>query len=134
MVTPETGQQPDYALEPDHMTKAIEWYLTPVIERLSQITGGFTAAHAEVKTAHDQETAGWFAGVGNGDVRMASSSFLNAAEWQLRQLMQDQNELSQSLQDYRAMLQEHVKLAGQRDQKIADRFTAIDRQLGEMGH
>ncbi|MBP2321528.1 hypothetical protein JOF56_001913 [Kibdelosporangium banguiense] len=93
MVEQGASPDPDYAVDPTTMREAVRWYLTPVITDLETMSGGFTAAHGEVKAAHDTEAPGWFGGVGSGDIRLASSSFLNAAEWQLRQLTQDQTEL-----------------------------------------
>jgi hypothetical protein len=134
MVEQGASPDPDYAVDPVAMSQAIKWYLSPVIENIKQISTGFAAAHAEVKVAHDAESPGWFGGVGNGDIRMASSSFLNAAEWQLRQLTQDQAELAASLEEYQAVLYDVIERAQQTDQAVADRFRAIDRNLEEMGH
>lgn len=125
---------PDYAVDPETMKTAIDWYLVPVIAELEKMSGGFTAAHGEIKTAHDTEAAGWFGGAGSGDVRMASSSFLNAAEWQLRRLVEDQAELVKSLQEYQLVLNDVIVQAQKTDQVVADRFRAIDRGLEEMGY
>jgi hypothetical protein len=134
MVEQGASPDPDYAVDPKTMKDAMNWYLTPVIDELNRISTGFAAAHNEVKTAHDTEAAGWFGGVGNGDIRMASSSFLNAAEWQLRQLTQDQAELAKSLDEYHAVLEDVIARAQKTDQAVADRFVAIDRNLEEMGY
>jgi hypothetical protein len=134
MAEQNASPDPDYAVDPVTMRQAIEWYLVPVITEIEAMSSGFTAAHSEVKTAHGTEAAGWFGGVGNGELRMASSSFLNAAEWQLRQLTHDQAELAKSLQEYQMVLNDVITQAEQTDQRVADRFRAIDHNLEEMGH
>jgi hypothetical protein len=134
MVASDTGQNRVYAVNPDTVSKGIEWYLNPVIADLEKITASYAAAHDEVKAAHDTEAAGWFGGTASDDVKMASSSFLNETEWQLRQLRDDQTELTKSLTDYRNMLAEHLTYVQNIDQKIAANFRAIDQQLDEMGH
>jgi hypothetical protein len=134
MVEPDAGShQVDYAINPDGMTQAIDWYLSPVIKDLGERSGTYANAHDAAATAHDSEAAGWFGGAGNGEVKLASSSFLNAAEWQLRQLVQDQAELVSSLQEYRTMLQGHINWARETDQKAADRFRAIDSHMDGLG-
>ncbi|HEV8555458.1 MAG TPA: hypothetical protein VGR06_03555, partial [Actinophytocola sp.] len=75
-----------YAISPDAMEQGIKWWLTPVVDNIKTISAGYTQAHAEVSTARDSETPGWFGGAGNNEVHWATSSFLNEAEWQLRQL------------------------------------------------
>src|SRR4051794_7254953 len=90
----------DYAIDPQNLEQGIKWYLTPVIKRLDENNQSYSEAHSDVATAHDNEAPGWFGGEGNGRVRMATSSFLNALEWQLRQLVQDQTELATSLHEY----------------------------------
>lgn len=122
-----------YAIHPDAMSRGIEWFLDPVIKRLVEIARGFTSAHAEVDAAHESEATGWFGGEGNGEVKWKSSSFLNACEWQLRQLSVEQAELVRSLEEYRAMLQGHIAWARETDEKNADNFRAIGRQLDWQG-
>jgi hypothetical protein len=129
---PEQDGQPtqvDYAINPPDMSRAIKWYLKPVVEKLAENSQSYDDAHAEVAAAHANEAAGWFGGEGNGRVRTATSSFLNALEWQLRRLVQDQTELATSLAEYRTMLEGHVEWATSTDQTIADRFIAIGNDL-----
>jgi len=124
--------QVDYGINPSKMARAIEWYLVPVVTRLDQNSQSYSEAHAEVAAAHASETPGWFGGEGNGVVRTASSSFLNALEWQLRQLVQDQTELATSLHEYKDMLEAHLEWATSTDQAIADRFNAIGNDLDKF--
>lgn len=122
-----------YAINPDAMEDGIKRWLTPVVDELKRISGGFTQAHAEVKAAHDNwGAAGWFGGEGNNEVRWATSSFLNETEWQLRRLAEEQAQLAASLEEYRAMLLEHIKGARAMDNQNAERFCAIERELDEM--
>jgi hypothetical protein len=134
MVASDTGQNRVYAVNPEQMSEGITWYLKPIVDKLEEISATFNTAHDEVSAAHDNETAGWFGETGNGDVKMASSSFLNEVEWQLRQLKDDQAQLAKSLHDYQDMLAEHLAYVQDTDQKIAANFRAIDKQLDEMGH
>jgi hypothetical protein len=127
----EQGPKPDYAITTATVSKGIEWYLDPVIADLEKVGGKFKSAHAEVAAAHDSEAAGWFPGEGNGRVRYASSSFLNAAEWQLRQLVAEQDELNQSIREYREALVGHLNWITNTEDKIASRFQAIARDLEE---
>jgi hypothetical protein len=122
-----------YTINPDHMQQGIDWYLTPVIDKLAQIRDGFTAAQGEVKAAHDSQTPGWFGGEGHGEVPMAISSFLNEAAYQLEQLCADQTELHKSLADYRTMLQNHLTWARDTDLRQADAFRGIQRMLDQRG-
>jgi hypothetical protein len=124
--------QVDYAVDPPKMSQAIEWYLTPVVDTLADNSRSYSAAHDEVAAAHASEAPGWFGGDGNGRVRMATSSFLNALEWQLRQLVEDQTELATSVYEYRAMLQAHLEWATTTDQNIADRFNTIGNDLDKF--
>lgn len=130
---PEPGPQPDYALNPGALEVGIKKYLEPAIKDLVEVSDSYTAAHTEVVTAHDTEAVGWFGGDGNGEVRTASSSFLNEAAWQLQQLAGDQAELLASLQEYMAFLRAHIQWATQTEQKIANSFRAIERDLLERG-
>jgi hypothetical protein len=134
MATPDSGPQPDYAIDPGGMRQGIQWYLAPVIEQLAKISSNYSAAHDEIKTAHDSQAPGWFGGHGNNEIQPVSSSFLNAAEWQLRQLVSDQAELHQSLADYKAMLEGHTAVAEDAEHRAASRFLAIDASLEQRGH
>ncbi|MBP2327474.1 hypothetical protein JOF56_007859 [Kibdelosporangium banguiense] len=116
------------------MEQAIRWFLEPVLNQLEKINGNYSAAHGEIKAAHDNQTPGWFGGVGNNEIPMISSSFLNAAEWQVRQLTADHAEQLRSLQDYRAMLKGHIAAIRDTEQQIATRFRAIDAELEGQGH
>jgi hypothetical protein len=116
------------------MEEAITWYLESVIKDLEKINDSYSAAHTEIKTAHDSQAAGWFGGRGNAGIQLMSSSFFNAAEWQMRQLIQDQADLLQSLRDYRAMLLTHVSAARDNEQRVAARFRTIDAELEGQGH
>ena len=126
---PEPGQEPDYALIPDALDKGIDKYLTPVIDDLAVISDGYTGAHGDVSSAHADEAVGWFGGEGNGEIRAATSSFLNEATWQLQQLAGEQAELLASLREYEAFLRSHIQWATQNEEKIANRFRAIERDL-----
>lgn len=72
-------------------------------------------------TAHDTYGAGWFGGEGDGDVRSASSSFLNEMEYQLRWLAADYADLAQSLADYQTFLLEYAAQARETDNDNAQR-------------
>lgn len=126
---PEPGQEPDYALTPSVLDSNIEVYLKPVIADLGEVSASYSSAHAEVAAAHDNQSVGWFGGDGNGEVRTASSSFLNEASWQLQQLAGEQAELLASLQEYEAFLRSHTQWAAQNEEKIASRFRAIERDF-----
>ena len=126
--------QVDYAIDPDAMEEGIRRYLWPVTAQLTGVRVRYETARAEVKAAHDSEAPGWFGGAGHGDIRFASSSFLNAVEWQLRQLVQDQSELEVSLEEYQAMLEAHVKWARETDGNAANRFRAIGNDLDRLGY
>lgn len=120
-----------YAINGPAMEDGIRRWLTPVVDDLKRISGGYTQSHADVAAAHDSEAAGWFGEQGNVEVRWASSSFLNATEWQLRQLTDDAAQLAASLEEYRAMLLEHINAARAMDERNAERFRAIEGELGE---
>jgi len=125
--------QVDYAIDPTNMQQGITWYLEPVTKRLEENGRAYTDAHADIASAHQSEAPGWFGGEGNGRVRPATSSFLNAVEWQLRQLIQDQTELTASLLEYKAMLEGHIEWATGTDKAIADRFISIGNDLDNLG-
>ncbi|GAB3442510.1 hypothetical protein [Actinophytocola sediminis] len=118
-----------YKISPGYMEQMIEWYLTPVINKLGELRDGYTEAGAEVRAAHGNETPGWFGGEGNGEVKAASSSFLSEVSSQLEQLVADQSGLASSLTEYRAFLLNHADWARKQDQLHADRFAAIQREL-----
>jgi hypothetical protein len=128
-VAPKPGPNGVYALNPEHMKRGIELYLDPVIRDVEQLSASYTQAHDEVVAAHSTQAAGWFGGEGNGEVRPATSSFLNEMEWQLRQLAEDQRQLAASLQEYRNALQKHIQGAVAWDSENAERFHAIQRDL-----
>lgn len=125
----EPGPPPDYALNPDTLETGIALYLDPLIADLGVVRDSYASAHAEIATAHATEAPGWFGGEGNGDVRAASSSFLNEVEWQLQRVAGEQTELVASLQEYAAFLRAHIQWARETDQKHADNFHAIHREL-----
>jgi hypothetical protein len=133
MPEPELDHTQVYQLTPSHMEVAIQEFLTPVIDRLAAIGTEYTAAHGEIKAAHDSETPGWFGGEGHGDIRLAVSSFLNEVEYQLSELVDDQNQLTASLTNYREGLLGHIDWAKQTEVKQVQRFQAITRQLDDMG-
>ncbi|MCE7004112.1 hypothetical protein LWC34_14900 [Kibdelosporangium philippinense] len=133
MSTPGAGRHPDFAINPDELTLKINKFLRPVIEQLEKLTGRYDQAHGDVTAAHASQAGGWFGGVGNGEIQAASSSFLNAMEWQLRQVAHDQESLTASLRDYESSLHQIIAQAKQTDQAIADRFRSIESQLDEMG-
>ncbi|RSM64476.1 hypothetical protein DMH04_51300 [Kibdelosporangium aridum] len=133
MTAPGEGRQPDFAIDPDHMTRKIGLFLTPVVEQLDKLAGRYDQAHGEVTAAHASQAGGWFGGIGNNEIRSASSSFLNALEWQLRQVKDDQKRLAASLLDYENSLHQIIALARRTDQMIADRFQSIANQLDQMG-
>jgi hypothetical protein len=130
---PEPGPQPDYAINPGALDSGIKTYLEPVVKDLAEVSASYASAHTEVATAHDNETVGWFGGEGNGEVRTATSSFLNEAAWQLQQLAGDQAELLASLREYEAFLRAHIQWATQTEQKIANSFQAIERDFFGRG-
>lgn len=134
MTTPESGPQPDYAIDPGGMRQGIQWYLKPIVDQLAKVSGNYAAAHREIKSAHDSQAPGWFGGRGNNEIQPVSSSFLNAAEWQLRQLVSDQVELHQSLTEYQAMLESHTAIAEETEHRVASRFLTIDADLEQRGH
>jgi hypothetical protein len=133
MGAPDAGPDPDYALDPDRLEVAIEWFLTPLINDLARLAKSYAAAHVEVGDAHASEMPGWFGGEGNGEVRSASSSFLNEVTWQVQQLADDQTQLLASLRDYRSMLVRHIAWARETDERVAERFRAIERDLDARG-
>ncbi|OLF19544.1 hypothetical protein [Actinophytocola xanthii] len=133
MGAPGSGREPDYALEPRALENGIGWFLDPVIEGLRGIDGLYAAARDEVVAAHASERPGWFGGEGTGEVRAASSSFLNEVAWQLQLLAGDQSELLASLRDYRSVLIGHIAWARETDGRAAERFRAIERDLDERG-
>jgi hypothetical protein len=133
MGAPGAGREPDFALDPDLLEDGIKWFLDPVIHALTKLERDYATAHAEVAAAHASETPGWFGGEGNGEVRSASSSFLNEVAWQLQQLSDDQTELLASLRDYRAVLASHATWAKETDERAAERFRAIERDLDARG-
>ncbi|ONI79742.1 hypothetical protein ALI144C_23605 [Actinosynnema sp. ALI-1.44] len=133
MTTPDTGRPPDFAIDPDGMRRKITFLLAPVVQKLDGLNGKYTAAHDEIQAAHASQSAGWFGGVGNGDVRSASSSFLNTVEWQLRQLASDQAELASSLLGYQTALLQIIDHAVETDRVIANRFRSIENQIDGMG-
>jgi hypothetical protein len=122
-----------YQLSPSHMEVAIQEFLTPVIDRLATIRSGFAAAHGEVKAAHDNETPGWFGGEGHSDIRFAVSSFLNEVEYQLSELVEDQDQLVASLTNYREGLLGHIDWLRQTEANNVARFQKIARDLDDMG-
>lgn len=128
-MAPKPGPNGVYALNPDHMKQGIDWYLTPVITELKEISAAFAQAHDEMATAHSSQAAGWFGREGNGEVRPATSSFLNEMEWQLRQLSEDQANLAGSLEEYKTALLNHIQEAVAWDGQNAERFRAIQRDL-----
>ncbi|MDQ3790447.1 MAG: hypothetical protein M3422_24825 [Actinomycetota bacterium] len=127
----EPGPQPDYALNPGTFEKGIDRYLEPVVRDLAAVSDSYSSAHVDVAAAHANETPGWFGGEGNGEIRSATSSFLNEAAWQLQQLAGDQAELLGSLREYEAFLRAHIKWARETDEKHAENFRAIHRELLE---
>lgn len=131
---PEPDDDPTkvYAISPDYMSRMIDLYLTPVVDELGELHRSYSDAHAEVKGAHASEALGWFGGEGHGEVKAATSSFLNEVGYQLEQLVADQNALASSLAGYRKFLQDHITWARQNDQLHADRFTALQRELDEF--
>jgi hypothetical protein len=133
MTQPDNGPQPDFALDPESLQKGVRDFLAPIVKKLAEISPGFTAAHAEVATAHDTEAAGWFGGEGDGDVRSASSSFFNQMEYHLRWLAADYAELAQSLADYETFLLEYAAGVRVTDNENAQRFHGIMSQLDEEG-
>lgn len=126
-----TGAQGFYAIDTNSLEAGIQLYVKPVIDDLAAVSGSYTGAHADVANAHATTAAGWFGGEGNGDVRAASSSFLNEAEWQLQRLAAEQGELLTSLQEYVAFLRAHMQWATETDQKFASNFQSIHKDLDE---
>lgn len=104
-----------------------------MVDDLGELRRSYSDAHAEVKSAHGSEALGWFGGEGHGQVKAATSSFLNEVGYQLEQLVADQSGLAWSLAGYRKFLQDHIAWARQHDQPQADRFLAIQRELDEFG-
>lgn len=133
MAGPDGDPAQVYMINTDYLKRMVEWYLTPVIDKLGELRDGYAEAQAEVKAAHDNETVGWFGGEGNGVVPPASSSFLNEVGYQLGQLVSDQTALASSLADYRTFLLDHASWAEQQDKLHADTFVAIHRELEEFG-
>ena len=133
MTEPDNDPTRVYAISPDYMERMIDWYLTPVIDKLGQLGTGFAEAHGEVKSAHDNQTPGWFGGEGHGDVKAATSSFLNEVGHQLEQLVGDQRALASSLTEYRTKLRNHITWARDTDNQQADNFRSIERHLDEKG-
>lgn len=125
----EPGPPPDYALSPETLEDGIDAYLAPVIRDLVPVNDGYSSAHADVAAAHANEAPGWFGGEGNGEIRSATSSFLNEVAWQLQQLAGDQTELLGSLREYEAFLRSHITWARETDEKHAENFRAIHREL-----
>lgn len=134
MSAPEgTGPQPDYAIQPGDMEDGIRRFLDPVITGLHKSQASFSSAHGDVQNAHDATTPGWFGGQGSGDVRAACSSFLNEVAYQLDQLSQDQSGLVGSLEEYKQVLQGHISMIRNTEERNANLFRDIHRELLEGG-
>ena len=133
MTNPDNDPTLVYALDSGHMEEAIARYLTPVIEELGALGREYSSGHAEVAGARASETPGWFGGEGSGVVRAATGSFLDEVGRQVELLAADQGALTQSLTGYRAKLQKHMKWAGDNDEKYAEGFRQIHRELDARG-
>ena len=133
MTNPVNDPAQVYALDADHMGEAIARFLTPVIEELGALGGVYSAAHGEVAGASASQTPGWFGGEGSGVVRAASGSFLDEVARQVELLAADQAALSTSLTGYRAKLQKHMTWARDNDEKHAEGFRQIHRELEARG-
>src|SRR4051812_23622862 len=109
MSTPDGGTpKVDYSIDSKALEDGIRRFLEPVIKGLRESRDSFAAAHGQVKAGHDGSAPGWVGGEGNGEVRAASSSFLNEVAWQLEQLKTDQADLVASLEEYEAALRGHI--------------------------
>lgn len=129
MTDPETDPAQYYRLTPTHMEEGIRVFLSPVVGRLTALGAGFAESRDAIKAAHDNQTPGWFGGEGSGEVKPATSSFLNEVTYQLDQLVADQNSLTESLTQYREFLLGHIDWARETEVKHTERFTAIARDL-----
>lgn len=127
----DTGAQNYYAINTNTLEAGIQLYVQPVIDELTAVSGSYTGAHTDVANAHATTAAGWFGGEGNGDVRAASGSFLNEAEWQLERLATEQGQVLASLQEYVAFLRAHMQWATETDQKFASNFKSIHSELDD---
>ncbi|WP_018680259.1 hypothetical protein [Actinokineospora enzanensis] len=130
MNPPGTKPEDYYQLNPEAMREGIRLYLTPVIDQLGGIAAQVKSAHGDIAAAHIGSAPGWSGGPGHGDLKAASSSFFNEAEYQLRQLSADQDELAASLAEYRAALEAHIDWAVRTDEANAEQFRRIDRERG----
>lgn len=134
MSTPDSGgTKPDYAIDPNGLADGIKRFLDPVIKGLRESRDSFNTAHGEVNAAHDASTPGWFGGEGSGEVRPACSSFLNEVTYQLELLSKDQAGLVGSLEEYKTYLEGHIDWITNTENRITNRFTAIQRELDERG-
>jgi hypothetical protein len=66
-------------------------------------------------------------------VRAATGSFLDEVARHVEALAADQGTLTQSLTGYRAKLQKHMKWARDNDEKHAEGFRQIHRDLDARG-
>ncbi|MGH3880646.1 MAG: hypothetical protein ACRDSK_26775 [Actinophytocola sp.] len=66
-------------------------------------------------------------------MRAATGSFLDEVARQVELLATDQGELAASLTGYRAKLQKHMKWARDNDEKHADGFRQMHRELDARG-
>jgi hypothetical protein len=134
MSTPDGGKpKVDYSIDPEGLEDGIRRFLEPVIKGLRESRDSFAAAHGQVKAGHAGSSPGWLGGEGNGEVRPASSSFLNEVTWQLEQLSGEQADLVSSLEEFEAALRGHIDWIRHTEDKITNRFLAIHRELDERG-
>jgi hypothetical protein len=134
MSTPDGGMpKADYAIQPKDVEDGIRRFLAPVISGLQNSRDSFAAAHSEVEAGRGDQGSGWFGGEGNGEVRAASNAFLEAVATQLAPLSDEQAELVTSLEEYEAGLRGHIDWIRTTEDRIANRFLAIERDLDERG-
>ncbi|MGH3877266.1 MAG: hypothetical protein ACRDSK_09560 [Actinophytocola sp.] len=132
MSTPDGGMpKADYAIQPKDVEDGIRRFLAPVISGLHTSRDSFAAAHGEVEAGRGDPGSGWVGGEGNGDVRAASAAFLDVVAAQLGPLSDEQAEMVTSLEEYEAGLRGHIDWIRTTEDRIANRFLEIERDLDE---
>ncbi|TDP95060.1 hypothetical protein [Labedaea rhizosphaerae] len=119
----------EYAIDADAFRRAIDLWLTPVIDRLKQNNDSYTNAYNTMNSAGS--TPGWVSGYGHGDVLSASQSFLNQVGAAIEFLRIDQGQVIDSLSTYRDMALKHIAWAERTDAEHAQNFTNIANNLGQ---
>lgn len=118
----------EYSIDGQAFVRAINIWLTPVIDELAANKGSYEGAANLAGAA--ASTPGWVGGYGNGDVLSASQSFFNQVTGSIQSLMIDQEQVTNSITTYRDMALKHIAWAERTDGEHAQHFNSILNNTG----